>query len=36
MHRLARTVGLVVPFMAAAYIVVGLLVMIMMSPWWPR
>ncbi|MDY6054515.1 alanine/glycine:cation symporter family protein [Micrococcus sp.] len=30
MHRLARTVGLVVPFMAAAYIVVGLIVMIAM------
>ena len=30
MHRLARTVGLVVPFMAGAYIVVGLIIMGMM------
>lgn len=30
MHRLARTVGLVVPFMAGAYIVVGLIIMVMM------
>ncbi|MCR8674400.1 alanine:cation symporter family protein [Micrococcus sp. HG099] len=30
MHRLGRTVGLVVPFMAAAYIVVGLIVVAMM------
>ena len=30
MHRLARTVGLVVPFMAAAYIAVGLVVVAVM------
>ncbi|MCK6095107.1 alanine/glycine:cation symporter family protein [Micrococcus sp. 2A] len=30
MHRLGRTVGLVVPFMAAAYILVGLFVVAMM------
>ncbi|GAA3793209.1 alanine/glycine:cation symporter family protein [Micrococcus endophyticus] len=30
MHRLARTVGLVVPFMAAAYIIVGVVVVALM------